>query len=81
MISFNQSPSYDGCRAGICPPPCDDPIVKLQYAACTEDSSCVPFDCRERQRAFGLVFALSTTDGFPKRDLDYQQFLPINAIR
>lgn len=81
MISFNQSPSYKGCKSRYCPPPCDDPFIIAQYAGCTEDSSCVPFECTDRQRAFGLVFALSTTAGFPKRNLNYKQFLPINNIR
>jgi len=78
MISFNQSPSYKGCKARYCPPPCTNPS---EYAACSEDSSCVPFECTDRQRAFGLVFALSTTEGFTKRTLNYKQFLPINKLR
>jgi hypothetical protein len=81
MISFNQTPSLKGCKKQSCPPPCNDPGIQQQYAACTEDTSCTPFDCKPRQRAFGLVFAISTTEGFPKRDLDHKQFLPINIMR
>jgi hypothetical protein len=78
MIAFNQSPSFEGCKARFCPPPCTNPT---EYAGCTDDSSCVPFECTNRQKAFGLIFALSTSEGFPKRNLNYKQFLPINNLR
>ena len=80
MVAFNLSPSFKGCRGRYCPPPCP-PELAVLYAGCTEDNSCVPFDCSDRQRAFGMAFALSTSEGFPKRTLDYQQFLPTNNWR
>jgi hypothetical protein len=80
MVSFNQSPSLMGCRGNYCPPPCPPELASL-YAGCTEDNSCVPFECSDRQRAFGMAFGLSTSEGFPKRTLNYQQFLPTNNWR
>jgi hypothetical protein len=80
MVAFNQSPSLMGCRGGYCPPPCSPEMVSL-YAGCTENNSCVPFECSDRQRAFGMAFGLSTSEGFPKRTLNYQQFLPTNNWR
>jgi hypothetical protein len=80
MVAFNQSPSLIGCRGRYCPPPCDSELSYL-YKACTDDNSCVPFECSDRQTPFGMAFAVSTSEGFPKRALNYQQFLPINNWR
>ena len=38
------------------------------------DNSCSPWDCDQKQKATGMVFALSLSDGFPKQNLDYTQF-------
>lgn len=80
MVKFNQNPDLIGCREKPCPEPCD-PLTKLMSAACTEDSSCVPFACTDYQSAFGLIIGLSTHSGFPPRNLDYQQFYPVNKLR
>jgi hypothetical protein len=78
MITFNQTPSFKGCRERFCPPPCYFPDIYKSCVPDGDDTSCTPFECTERQRAFGMVFAISTQEGFPKRTLNYKQFLPIN---
>ena len=80
MVSFNETPGWTGCKKQTCPPPCvagDE----VRYAACTEDTSCVPFNCQELQSAFGLAVALSTTDGFAVRAFDYKQFYNIKRTK
>jgi hypothetical protein len=67
---------------------CQDPIIKSRYGGCSTNppdgtccggsDNCVPFDCSNYQSAFGLLFGLSTSIGFPKRNFDYKQFYPIN---
>jgi hypothetical protein len=70
---------------------CEDPVIKAKYAGCSSkapegeccsgSSRCVPFDCGKYQSAFGLLFGLSTSDGFPKRIFNYKQFYPINNLK
>ena len=62
-----------GCRKKT-KPPGSPSYNDWLYDACTDDSSCVPWDCATRQKALGLAFALSFTDGFPRQVLDYDQF-------
>jgi hypothetical protein len=38
------------------------------------ESACDPWGCSKYQRAAGMVFALSMTEGFPRQILDYTQF-------
>jgi hypothetical protein len=62
-----------GCRKKTKPP--DLPSgLDWMYDACTEDSSCTPWECTDKQRSLGMAFALSLTDGFPRQVLDYSQF-------
>ena len=61
--------------------PCNDPAIKAQYKGCTDEGTCVPFECRKYQKAFGLLFGLSTVHGFPAKNLDYKQFYPINTYK
>jgi hypothetical protein len=70
---------------------CSDPVIRQKYTGCASkapvgeccsgDSSCTPYECSKYQTAFGLLFGLSTSEGFPKRDLNYKQFYPINNYR
>lgn len=70
---------------------CKDQYIKAQYdgcssnpptgACCSGSSSCVPFYCSKYQSAFGLLFGLSTKNGFPRRKFDYVQFCPINNLK
>jgi len=61
--------------------PCNDPAISEQYKGCTDEGSCVPFECGKYQRAFGLLFGLSTVSGFPRQYLDYKPFYPINTYK
>lgn len=71
--------------------PCVDEVIRKQYAGCNANpptgeccsgsSNCIPYYCGKNQSAFGLLFALSTTKGFPKRNLNYKQFYPINNLK
>lgn len=38
------------------------------------DNSCSPWECATKQKATGLVFALSLENGFPKQDINHAQF-------
>jgi len=64
MLYFNRAPDFKMCR-----PDDADP-----QSGCTEDDACVPFECFDKQRAFGLAFALSMGEGFLLQKLDYDQF-------
>ena len=80
MLRFNQATDFLGCRRTNCPEPCNAADV-IFHSSCTEENSCVPFECSIHQKAFGLAVALSTQDGFPKRDLNYKQFYPVQNMR
>lgn len=81
MVAFNQNPDFVGCKKRFCPEPCDAVTAKI-YAGCTQENSCIPFECSANQSAFGLAVALSTKDGFPARTyLDYKQFYPVNSFK
>jgi hypothetical protein len=71
MLDFNRAPDYKGCKSQFCPPPCPTPE---DFAACTDEGTCVPFECTDKQKAFGLAFALSMKEGFLLQKLDYDQF-------
>ena len=71
ILAFNRAPDFKGCKAKFCPPPCTNPN---DYLGCTEENSCIPFECSDKQRAFGLAFALSMREGFLLQELDYAQF-------
>jgi len=45
--------------------------------ACVNDTSCSPWSCTTKQKAMGMVFALSMTEGFPRQILDYSQFYKV----
>lgn len=84
MLRLDYSMDYDPCRKKFCPPPCDGsrPIFDpARYEGCVEEDSCRPFTCSPKHTGFGIAFALSTTEGFPKRNLDYKQFYPISKYR
>ena len=61
-----------GCRERTKPPGVSP--FDTQYDACTDDTSCSPWDCASHQQSLGLAFALSFNDGFPRQVLDYSQF-------
>lgn len=41
------------------------------------NDSCAPWDCAKNQGAAGMVFALSMKDGFPKQELNFNQFYKV----
>jgi hypothetical protein len=51
-----------------------------QKIPCEDTSSCAPFECATRQKAMGMVFALSINEGFPKQELDYAQFYKVREL-
>lgn len=77
ITRFNRAPDFIDCQDQYCPPPCL-PEDRARLAGCTEQGSCVPFECSDRQRAFGLVLAISLVKGFPAVELDYRPFYPIH---
>lgn len=50
---------------------------------CGADSvgRCDPYDCRKYQSAFGFLFAISLSEGFPKQDLDHEKYYPVESIK
>lgn len=84
MLKLDYSMDLDGCRQRYCPPPCDGslPIFDpAKYEGCVGEGDCIPFTCSKKHKAFGMAFALSTSEGFPKRNLDYKPFYPISKYR
>lgn len=47
----------------------------------TSLGGCDPYDCRRQQRAFGFLFTISLSKGFPKQELDHSQFYPVQSIK
>jgi hypothetical protein len=80
ITRFNRAPDFIDCQDKYCPPPCL-PEDKVRFQGCTEQGSCVPFECSDRQRAFGLIVALSLVEGFPAKNLDYRPFYPIHKYK
>jgi hypothetical protein len=86
MISFYPGMDFYDCRKRFCNPvlyDCEDPSVRIGFDGCgaPEEGKCTPYYCTEQQSAFGMVFAISMNDGFPKQNLPHADFYPISAIR
>jgi hypothetical protein len=42
---------------------------------------CDPYDCRKQQSAFGFLFAISLSEGFPEQELDHTKYYPVESIK
>jgi hypothetical protein len=91
MISYYPTTDFYGCRDKPCPPPfepdldCDNllPSERQQFAGCGSgyEARCEPYYCTKIQQAFGFLYAISMTKGFPRQDLDHKSFFPIGPAR
>jgi hypothetical protein len=54
-----------------------EPEVKGCVNSDIGDTLCSPWSCDTKQKALGMVFALSFYDGFPKNELNYTQFYKV----
>lgn len=88
MIRFYPDNDFYGCRdKGPCNPvihgDCGSQNVINQLKACDGHGpidKCEPYYCTREQSSMGLVFALSLTDGFYKKNLDHNKYRPVNKI-
>lgn len=88
MIRFYPDNDFYGCRdKGPCNPvihgDCENQSVLDQLKACDghgQVDKCEPYYCTRQQSSLGLVFALSLSDGFYKRNLDYNKYYPAKKI-
>jgi hypothetical protein len=86
MISYYPTTDFYGCRKKPCPPPfepdldCDSlqPHEKQEYNGCGGgyEGRCDPYYCTKIQQAFGFLYAISMTQGFPRQRLDHGSFFP-----
>jgi hypothetical protein len=88
MIKYYPDRDYLNCKSTLpCNPilyDCDDPTVVDSMRGCgdhADENKCEPYRCYKQQGAFGLVFAISLTNGFPKQVLDHQKYYPVSSIR
>jgi hypothetical protein len=83
LVNYYPTSDFYGCRQEICINSpirdCSDPTIIRQLAGCGAglEGRCDPYYCTPQQRACGFVFAVSLSEGFPKQDLNYDQFYPI----
>lgn len=91
MIDYYPTTDFYGCRKLPCPPPFDptldceslQPFEKQQYNGCGGgyEGRCDPYYCTKVQSAFGFLFALSMSQGFPAQYLDYTKYIPRKNIK
>lgn len=86
MINFYPGTDFFDCRKRYCNPvlyDCEDPSVRIGFDGCgaPEEGKCTPYYCTQQQAAFGMLFALSLSDGFPVQNLPHADFYPVSAIR
>lgn len=87
MLNFSPGMDFYSCRKTFCNPllyNCNEKQVAAQFAGCDgapEEGKCYPYYCTPQQSAFGMVFALSMNDGFPKQELNHSDFYPVTIIR
>lgn len=89
MIDYYPGADFYGCRRLPCPngPPdyCNNftsaEMAELNGCGGGYENQCDPYYCTKVQRAHGLLFAVSTNNGFPKQQLDYEQFYPITLLK
>lgn len=87
MLKFSPGMDFYNCRQRYCNPvlyECSNPIVMQQFNGChgaPQDGQCYPYYCTPEQLAFGMVFAMSLSSGFPKQNLDYSDFYPVSMFR
>ena len=89
MIDYYPGADFYGCRRLPCPNGPPDYCNNFTSAEMTElngcgggyENQCDPYYCTKVQRAHGLLFAVSTNNGFPRQQLDYEQFYPITLLK
>lgn len=86
MINFYPGLDFYDCRKKPCNPnlyDCEDPFVRTSFAGCgaSEELKCTPYYCTQQQSAFGMLFAISLSDGFPRQDLPHTDFYPVTTIK
>ena len=88
MLQYYPDREFYSCRNKLpCDPAlydCDDEETLKMLAGCGSHGpadKCEAYRCRKQQRAMGLVFAISLTDGFYKRQLKHENFYPITKFK
>jgi hypothetical protein len=83
MLKVYADRDYYNCRNQLpCNPVldnCEDPAVIRRLSGCGEHGpaeKCEPYFCASQQRAMGLAFAISLSEGFPSQFLDHNQWIP-----
>jgi hypothetical protein len=88
MLQYYPDREFYGCRSRLpCNPTlydCSNTNTIKMLSGCsghTPEEKCEAYRCRKQQRAMGLVFAISLTDGFYPRDLEHQKFYPVTKFK
>lgn len=89
MIDYYPGADFYGCKKLPCPegPPdyCDNytQAEKDELNGCGGgyENRCDPYYCSKKQRANGLLFAVSLNNGFPKQDIDHGKYTPITSVK
>lgn len=89
MITYYPGGDFYGCRQLPCPEGPPDYCNNYTAAELDEingcgggyENRCDPYYCSKKQRASGLLFAISVNNGFPKQDIDHSRFYSVNLIK
>lgn len=83
LVQYYPTSDFYECRRRPCLPPRDcanlsyNDIKELAGCGAGLEGRCDPFYCTPQQRACGFVIATSLNEGFPKQQLNYTPFFPI----
>jgi len=91
MISYSAGSDYFDCRSKICTNSpyrdCTDPAVIAEYSGCPDPGTppgpkgqTTPYSCKKSQQPFGLLIAISTTQGFKRKLLNHSKFATSNIL-
>jgi len=86
MIDYYPGADFYGCRREPCPDELSDEECQLrsqEFAGCGGgyENQCTPYYCSKKQRATGLLFAVSLNEGFPKQELDHTKYYEYRGVR
>lgn len=88
IIQYYPADDFYACKAEPCNPflydcnnlsPSD--IESLAGCGASREGLCAPYYCTPQQQSYGLLFALSMTQGFPKQVLNHHKYLPIDSYK
>ena len=89
MIDYYPGADFYGCRKLPCPEPPPDYCKDYSPAELEElhgcgggyENRCDPYYCTKKQRANGLLFAVSLNKGFPQQSLEHSKYFSTTLVK